>query len=100
MSQFAAIAVNDLSLAIQGVSMNKNDKGAAAEVEPKKIKPRGRGRRIQKEWAEVAHVEDWTKAWQLFGIIMSDQSTIYALQVVEGYTDNNITIREKDKIAI
>ena len=46
---FAAIAVNDLSLAIQGVSMNKNDKGAAAEVEPKKIKPRGRGRRIQKE---------------------------------------------------
>ena len=38
---FAAIAVNDVSLAMQEVSMNKNDKGAA--------KSRGRGRRIQKE---------------------------------------------------
>ena len=36
---FAASAVNDLSLAMQGVSIN----------EPKKIKSRGRGKRIQKE---------------------------------------------------
>ena len=38
---FAAIADNDVSLATQEVSMNKDDKGAA--------KSRGRGRRIQKE---------------------------------------------------
>ena len=38
---FAAIAVSDVSLAMQEVSTNKNDKGAA--------KSRGRGRRIQKE---------------------------------------------------
>ena len=39
---FSAIAVNDLSLGMQGVEL-----GAAAKVEPKKS--RGRGRRIQKE---------------------------------------------------
>ena len=42
---FTAIAVNDLSLAMQGVSINVQ--GAAAKVKPKKS--RGRGRRIQKE---------------------------------------------------
>ena len=42
---FTAIAVNDLSRAMQGVSINVQ--GAAAKVKPKKS--RGRGRRIQKE---------------------------------------------------
>ena len=44
-----SITVNDLSLAMKGVSLNENEKGTAAvvEVETKKIKARGRGRRMK-----------------------------------------------------
>ena len=39
--------VNDLSLAMKGASFNENEKGTAVKVEVKKIKSRGRGRRMK-----------------------------------------------------
>ena len=42
-----SINVNDVSLAMKGVSLNANEKGTAVEVEAKKFKARGRGRRMK-----------------------------------------------------